>query len=242
MLTLVDPNDITITYNKAYFDFDSTSINPPETIGIDSAALFRTLFRIMEFGCLNWGVRFKRYSLRVGHAIYVSNVRNINCNGEEIFALEGDVFSPDEMRPIDIGVFSSSYDEIKTFYIPLMYLNTIGGQLGIYPDELLETHAKLLHQRGLFLTPSIWLNSRERRNNLTVPYSFGQTVYYQDNSKSYISLIDDNVVPPEDTLAWKEIKYHRPLENSLVPSYLNNPVEDLLNLFEKTFDLSTLQS
>lgn len=240
MLAMVDPNEISIIYDSSYYDFESTEIDPAQTIGMDVAAFFRTILRIAEYGCLNWGIPFRRYTLRAGYALYMSGVKELDCSGEDILNLKGDAFLANEVHPINDGTQVCSYNDIKLLYIPTVYLNAIGGQLGVYPDALAEYHSNILHDRKIFIIPTRWLSADERRKGMIDPYLYGQVVHNGEEGKSYISIKDNNISLLDDNEAWKEINYNRPLDYNLLDQSLSNPVEELLDLFNKTFDLSTL--
>jgi hypothetical protein len=242
MIVVLSPEDVTITYDASYYDFDSEALEPPDTIGIDIPLFYRALLRSMEYGCLNWGVPFRRYALKIGYAVYTSGIKSIDTRGDDIFTVTGYKFSSNEINYNENEISSYSYDNINTFYIPKMYLSAIGIQLGIYPDAIAESYNNLLHERSLFSVPPLWLSAKGRRKKLMLPYSFGQVVYDQDIAKSYISLIDDNSELLDSEAAWKEIKYHFPLDTTQVPQGMANPLEALLTLFNKTFDLSTLKA
>jgi hypothetical protein len=241
-LAMLSPDDVIITYDASYYDFDIETLDPIDTIGIDIPLFYRALIRSMEYGCLNWGVPFRRYALKLGYSVYVSGIRNVDCTNDTIFSLRGYKFSPREINNIESEISSLSYDNIKILYVPMMYLNAIGAQMGVYPDALTESFNNLLHKRSLFVVPPLWLSVKERRKKLVSPYSFGQVVHDQDAGKSYISLIDTNSELLTDEASWKEIKYHLPLDNTQIPQGMANPLEDLLTLFNKTFDLSALEA
>jgi hypothetical protein len=232
-LIVLNPNTITITYDNDYYDFEPTKIPIVDGIGIDIGVFYRTLLRIAEYGCLHWGFPFKKYALRMTNTTYASGIRSLNCDNDNIFALQSNVFIPGSVGPITLGVLSSAYDDITAFYIPMIYLNVIGAQLNIYPDKLLESFSNLMHERKLFQRPAFWLTAKERRKSLMPPYSVGQIIYYQDLMKSFISLIPDNIEDPANKDAWKEIDFSNPRNNELIPSEITDPVEELLRLFDK---------
>jgi hypothetical protein len=240
MVAMIDPNEISVTYDSSYYGFDSKDIEPAQTMEIDTGVFFRTILRTAEYGCLNWGIPFRRYTLRTGYALYMSGVKELICNEDDVFSFKGDAFLANEVRPVDNGTQSCSYDDIKLLYIPTVYLNAIGGQLGIYPDALLEYHSNILHDRKIFVIPRHWLSSDERRKGMMDPYLFGQVVHNGEEGKSYISLKDNNIFSLDDSEAWKEIDYRKPLDYSLLEQTIASPVEELLGLFNKTFDLSLL--
>jgi hypothetical protein len=126
-----------------------------------------------------------------------------------------------------------------------MYLNIVGGQLGIYPEELIESFTDTLKERKLLKFPIRWMNARERWKHLVPTYFYGQPVYSQKTSKAYISLIDGNVEDPDEEEsitknAWKEIVYTKPGSTTLVPGGVPNPLEELLTLFKGSFSIATL--
>jgi hypothetical protein len=242
VLVMLSPNDISITYNASYYNLNPTEIELVENTGIDIGVFFKTLLRTMECGCLNWGIPFRRYSLKTGHSLYAANIKSLDCSDDSIFTLYGDVFSPSTVRPMDNGAVLSAYDDIKSLYIPLMHLNTIGAQLGIYPDGLIESFNNLLHERKLFRFPVNWLTASERRAILMPPYVKGKIVYSRVSQKSFLNVINNNIDNPdeENNTSWKEINYSRPFDENSVSSLTENPLEVLLYLFNKSFDLSTL--
>jgi hypothetical protein len=240
MLAIIDPDDITVTFDSSYYGFDPAAVNAAEDAGIGLAAFYRAVMRAAEYGLLHWALPFRRYALRAHGSTYSSGIRALNCGNDTAYSLQGSIFMPGSARPADSGVFTSSYEDLRVFYVPLMYLNAIGGPLGIFPGELLAAFNSLLLQRKLSAIPPPWLSAKERRKSLALPYAFAQTVYDQESRKSYISLIDGNAEPPSNEAAWKEINYARPYNAALLPPSAGNPLEELLALFNKSFDLSRL--
>jgi hypothetical protein len=240
MVAMVDPNMISVTYDENYYDFDSNAIDPIDTIKLDIGSFYKTIIRIAEYGCLNWGIPFRRYAFRNGVSIYNSGIKGINCKNDKIFTVKSDIFIPSSNRPVNSGNYSDSYDEIKILYIPLIHLNSIGAQLGVYPDELSQEFIDLLHKRKIYLRPKAWLTAKERRRVFILPYSYGQMVHDQTTGNSYISIKDDNVEELDNNEAWMGIDYLCPGNNSNIPEGAENPLETLLTLFKKDFDLSGL--
>jgi hypothetical protein len=240
-LIILDLNTITITYDKEYYDFDPTDISTVETIGFNIAELYKNLLRIMEYGYLHWGVPFRKYSIRINNANYNSGIINLNCDNDQVFYIQSNIFTPSSMKPISVGTLATPYEDIKAIYIPTMYLNAVGAQLGIYPDSLLESFNNLLHQRKLFRFPLHWMSANARRKILMPPYAKSQIVFSETSLKSFISMKDNNIDnPDENTESWKVIDYTHPLDTSNISSLPENPLETLLGCFNKSFDLSTL--
>jgi hypothetical protein len=237
---ILDPNTVTVTYNVNYYDFDSSLVDPIDNSALDMTLFYKNIFRVMEYGCLNWGIPFRKYALRQESSLYLSGVKELNCNSDIIFTLKSDIFVPSNIRPVNAGNFSSSYDDITVLYLPLIHLNAAGAQFGIYPDEILQSFNEVLQKRKIFERPLLWLTAKERRKDLILPYSYSQTVYHVDSGKSYISLINDNTKEPGDTDAWQEIDYEHPGNNDNIPEGMDNPLQELLALFNSSFDLSTL--
>jgi hypothetical protein len=247
MTIIVDPNNITsITFDTDYYKFNVSEVVPVISMGLDLAILYKTLLRLMEYGCLNWGVPFRRYGLRINDSLYASWIGSLNCKDDNaFFSLYGNLFSPSSSQPIILGNTSLSYNDIKMLYVPTMYLNTIGGMLGVYPSDLIAYFNALLAQRRILNKPIDWMTTAERRKSITEPYIYGQTVFSKETLKSYISLINNNIYNPDDEKsitsgAWKEISYNKPASNDLVPDIVSNPIETLLGLFNTTFDISSI--
>jgi hypothetical protein len=245
MTLIINPNTITgVIFDTSYYDFNSTEIESVDTLGLDIGVFYKIVLRILEYGCLHWGIPFRRYALRINDSLYITGIKALNCKNDTLFSLYSDLFAPSTNKPITCGTLSSLYDDITIFYIPTMYLNAIGGGLDIYPEDLIIFFNDLLCERSLNNKPIDWLSSKERRKKLMDPYRYGQIVFSQKTIKSYISLINNNVHEIDnDSIAkryWKEIDYKKPASVNLIPETMANPIEELLTAFNSTFDLSHL--
>jgi hypothetical protein len=242
MTIIINPNKIvSITFDTKYYDFDPTSLDLVQNSGLDIDILFRTIMRICKYGSLYWGYPFKNFGLRIDDSLYISGINELSCKNDNLFTIKSDIFIPSSNKPINNGNMASGYENISIFYIPTRNLNVIGAQLGIYPNELLEFFTNLLHERKLFLRPMFWMTAKQRINRLIPPYTKGQIVFSEAAQKSFISEIDDNVDDPsKDTTSWKEIDFDHPYKAVDPIEGIPDPVNDLLSLFNKSYDLSPL--
>jgi hypothetical protein len=232
MLAIINLRDIeNLLFDNSYYDFDPAAIELPETSEIDTGLLYRTLIRVCEYGVLNWGVPFRRYSLRINNSSYIPNINEINCTNDSIFSVVTDTFIPHRYSPISRPTVSSTYDNIDIFYIPLINIDCIGGKLGIYPEKLIDSATELKIKRKINKRPSEYLNTKERYNNLIPPYEKGEIVFVQDLLQSYISLADDNISnPASGSTDWLPIDYNNPKYSELETLPFGDPCEELVSL------------
>jgi hypothetical protein len=247
ILLLINPNMITSVLYDTYYDFPPSSVSLFETEYFNISDFYRAILRIASYGCLNWGLPFNQFAARLGPSMYLSAIKSLDCLDNSIFTTVCDTQNPDFLRPISRGSIASSYEDINVFFIPFMHIDKIGGQLGIFPSELMVCFNTLIKSRLLDKKPADWLSAKERRHKVISPYKYSDTVFSQKTLKSFISLIDNNIGNPDDEDSikygkWKKIEYKKPGSLSNVPSSLQNPLEDLLSIFGKPYDADSLFS
>jgi hypothetical protein len=147
MVVILDPNTIIIDYDKKYYDFNPLELSNFQTMDLDIALFYKYLIRSLEYGCLNWGIPFRKYALRVKYDIYISGLSSINCSSNDIFYATCDIYMPTGLRPFSENNIASSYEDISILYIPTIYMSAIGSQLGIYPVDLIDSFNNLLLKR-----------------------------------------------------------------------------------------------
>jgi hypothetical protein len=245
MLIFINPNSITSVLYDEYYNFTFKDMIKFNNSNFDISSFYKTIIRVTSFGCLNWGVPFRKFALRNDASMYIAAIKSLNPRNNISFTVLCDTMVPDAVRPISTGTIASSYERIESFFIPLMHLDKIGAPLGIYPHDLLDHFNKVMLERSLHKKPTNWLPANIRRKKMIDPYAYGQTVFSEKTFKSYISLLNENIYNPDEEKsiimgAWKEIDYTKPGSLELVSASLSNPLEDLLILFNKVFDISTI--
>jgi hypothetical protein len=245
MLVFINPNTITSILYDEYYDFTLQDITEFNNTNFDISLFYKTILRVTSYGCLNWGVPFRQFALRNNSSMYIAAIKLLNPVNNNVFTVLCDSFVPDAIRPASTGVIVSPYEELEELFIPLMHLDKIGAPLGIYPQDLMEHFNNILLERSIQKKPVNWLSASERRKKIIDPYKYGQTVFSQKTFKSYISLLNDNVYNPDESKsivmgAWKEIDYTKSGSLELISASSLNPLEDLLSLFDKTFDIPSI--